>query len=165
MSDLAPLLVVIDAATLIEAQAYSSPTFRRWPHPPARSTNPCADALAVPLRRQQWGLALSESILLDVATVLDDVWQLPPVVIADYVDVLRGIADSSGGGVYTVPTGTPFGSGVPAWMHDIARLILAVEADAAVLRHPKPPLAAGTWDGCWITDPAGFAARAHTIKP
>jgi hypothetical protein len=121
--------------------------------------------LAVPLRRQQWGLALSESILLDVATVLDDVWQLPPVIIADYIDVLHGIADSSGGGVYTVPTETPFGSGVPSWMHDIARLITAVEADAAVLRSPRTPLATGVWQDCWITDPAGFAARAHTIKP
>jgi hypothetical protein len=114
VSDLAPLLVVLDAATLAEAQAYSSPTFRRWPHPAARSTNPCADKLAVPLRRQRWGLALSESILLDVVTVLDDVWQLPPVVIADYADVLRGIAETSGGGIYTVPTETPFGTGVPS---------------------------------------------------
>jgi hypothetical protein len=119
----------------------------------------------VPLRRQQWGLALSERILLDVATVLDDVWQLPPVVIADYIDVLHGIAEASGGGVYTVPATTPFGTGVPSWMHDVARLILAVEADAAVLRRPKTPLAAGVWEGCWITDPPGFAARAHTIKP
>ena len=165
MSDLASLLVVIDAATLIEVQAYSSPTFRRWPHPPGRSTNPCADALAVPLRRQQWGLALSESILLDVATVLDEAWQLPPVLIADYIDVLRGIAETSGGGVYAVPTTTPFGTGVPSWMHDVARLVLAVEADAAMLRHPKKPLAAGVWKGCWITNAAAFAARAHTIKP
>jgi hypothetical protein len=119
----------------------------------------------VPLRRQQWGLVLSESILLDVATVLDEAWQLPPVLIADYIDVLRGIAETSGGGVYTVPAATPFGSGVPSWRHDLARLIQAVEADAAVLRNPKTPLAAGVWDGCWITDPAGFAARAHTIKP
>ena len=165
MSDLAPLLMVLDAATLVEAQAYSSPTFRRWPHPPARSTNPCADALAVPLQRQQWGLALSESILLDVATVLEDIWQLPPIVITDYVDVLCGIAEFSGGGVYAVPTETPFGTGVPSWMHDVARLILAVEADAAVVRYPKTPLAAGEWEGCWIADPADFAARAHTIKP
>jgi hypothetical protein len=121
--------------------------------------------LAVPLRRQQWGLVLSDSILLDVATVLDDVLQLPPVIIADYIDVLRGIAETSGGGVYAVPTATPFGTGVPSWMHDVARLVLAVEADAAVLRSPRTPLATGVWEGCWITDPAGFAARAHTIKP
>lgn len=164
MSDLAPLLVVLDAATLVEAQAYSSPTFRRWPHPPARSTNPCADALAVPLRRQQWGLALSESILLDIATVLGEVWQFPPVVIADYVDVLRSIAETSGGGIFAVPTETPFGTGVPLWMHDVARLILAVEADAAVVRHAKTP-DAGAWEGCWVSEPARFAAQAHTIKP
>lgn len=165
MSELAPLLVVLDAATLVEAQAYSSPTFRRWPRPPARSTNPCADALGVPLRRQQWGLALSEGILFDVATVLDAVWQLPAVVIADYIDVLGGIAETSGGGIYSTPTETPFGTGVPPWMHDVARLVLAIEADAAVVRRPRAPLAAGVWEGCWIADPEGFAARAHTIKP
>jgi hypothetical protein len=101
-------------------------------------------------------LALSESILLDVATVLDDVWQLPPVVIADYVDVLRGIAETSGGGIYTVPIETPFGTGVPSWMHDVARLIRAVEADAA--KTPSPQ-ASGTVAGSQTRQ---VSRREHT---
>lgn len=45
----APLLVVIDVATLVTAQAFSSPSYRSWPHPPAASTNRSADAVAVTL--------------------------------------------------------------------------------------------------------------------
>lgn len=64
-----------------------------------------------------------------------------------------------------MPTETPFGTAVPSWMHNVARLILAVEADAAVVRYPKAPLDAGVWEGCWVAEPARFAAQAHTIKP
>ena len=49
-----------------------------------------------------------------------------------YVASMRAPAEVS-----TVPSDTLFGTGVQPWMHEVARLILAVGANAALLRDPK----------------------------
>lgn len=89
---------------------------------------------------------------------------MPAAAATDYVDALREVADVSGGGVFVVSQPSLFGSGAAPWMGDVARLILSTFADAAVIARSRPPLELGVWEGCWITDPTGFASRAHTIS-
>ncbi len=158
----AEFVVVFDEHVLTRAFLRSSATFATYPRPPARSSNPCADALGVVIHHPQWGLVVSEAQLQRVGHALAAIG-LPAAAVARYFKALTDLAVLSGGGVFALP-------GVPATVDrsrpEIDRVVAVAEwtqADAVVVDEWSTPAQGHLGDEVWFVPPRTFADHAPFV--
>lgn len=93
--------VVFDVNVLVGAVAGGNSPFRSWPSPPPVSDNPFADCVGIVNDAREFGLWLSEHVLINVVRVLADPegfgWEVDAA--EEYAALLVEIADASGGGI------------------------------------------------------------------
>lgn len=168
MSDLSnDRLVVLDEPTLVWAFLSSSATFATYPRPPARSSNPHADALGVVIHHEQWGLVVAIDQLKHVGDALASTTGLPAAVVARYILALRQLTEVSGGGIVAPADDEPLDGGFPPHVRRAAHAAVWADVDALVLtdvdealRH-KVTGEIGT--GRWVTGPRAFADNAPFV--
>lgn len=95
--------VVFDVNVLVLTIAAGESPFRSWPSPPPTSGNPSADCLGVVNDAAEFALWLSPHILVNTGRVLATVLKMPEDEIDEYLQVLGGIAEASGGGITEPP--------------------------------------------------------------
>lgn len=125
-------LVVLDEPTMIWAFLGSSSTFATYPRPPARSSNPHADALGVAIHHRQWGLVVAHDQLRHVGDALAETTGLSAPDVARFVAAIVELAAVSRGGVLSAATG-PVDGRFPPHVVRAAAAAACAEVDALVL--------------------------------
>lgn len=165
MSDLTnDRLVVLDEPTLVWAFLSSSPTFASYPRPPARSSNPHADALGVPVHHDQWGLVASLEQIKHVGDALIETTGQPAPVVARYILSIRQLTGLSRGGIVAPTDDTPLADDYPAHVRRAAHAATWADVDALVLTDVDEALRAKVMvdvaAGRWVAGPRSFADHA-----
>lgn len=157
-------LVVLDEPTIIWSFLGSSSTFANYPRPPARSSNPHADALGVAIHHRQWGLVVAQDQLKHVGDALAQTTGLSAPDVARYVAAIAKLTAVSRGGILPAAPG-PLDGRFPAHVARAITAGVAAEADAVVLTNVDDALrrrvaASMGGDPRWICGPRAFSDRA-----
>ena len=155
--------MVLDEPTIIWAFLGSSSTFAHYPRPPARSSNPHADALGVAIHHRQWGLVVAQDQLKHVGDALAQTTGLAAPDVARYVAAIAKLSAVSRGGILPAARGPLDGRFPPHVVRAIAAGA-AAEVDALVLTDVDDALrrrVASSMDGDprWVCGPRAFSDR------
>lgn len=148
---------------LVGAVVGGNSPFRSWPSPPPTSDNPFADSVGIVNDAREFGLWLSEHLLVNTVRVLTEPegfgWGLE--VAEEYVGVLVEVAEASGGG--ELEPAVPVSDCPDHEDNRVLELALACAADLIVsddahLTHMSP------WRGIPILRPKEFASRVDAAR-
>lgn len=157
-----PRRVVFDVNVMVGAVAGGNSPFRSWPSPPPVSDNPFADCVGIVNDAREFGLWLSEHILVNVVRVLTDPdgfgWELDQA--EEYAALLVEIAES-GGGIVEPRVAV---SDCPD--HEDNRILeLALAADADLIVSEDAHLTEmSPWRGIPVVRPREFASRVDVAR-
>ena len=169
MSDLSnDRLVVLDEPTLVWAFLASSSTFAGYPRPPARSSNPHADALGVAVHHQQWGLVVTVEQLKHVGDALAATTGLGAPSVARYIVAIRNLTAVSRGGIVAAAGDDPLAEGYPSHVRRAAHAAIWADVDAVVLSDVDEALRTRVMTDLgsdrWVSGPRAFADYAPFIS-
>ena len=152
--------VTLDVNVFITAVAGGPHAFWAWPSPPPLAGNLAANCLGILNDGMEFSLWLSPHVLTNVARVLAELdWSRAMVL--EYLQVLREIAESSGGGVIE-PT-TQIDDCPDFEDNRILELALASGSNL-IVSNDGDLLTMSPWRGIPIISPADFARRVDAMR-
>jgi predicted nucleic acid-binding protein len=156
-----PVPVVFDVNVLVLAVAAGESPFRSWPSPPPTSGNPSSDCLGVINDVAEFALWLSPHILANTGRVLAAVLKTPDEEVDEYLRVLAGMAEASGGGIADPPQSV----GDCADWEDNRILDLAADVGAFLVVSADVDLTSmSPWRGRPIIEPSQFASMVDASR-
>lgn len=148
---------------LVGAVAGGNSPFRSWPSPPPTSDNPFADCIGIINDAQEFGLWLSEHLLVNTVRVLTDLkgfgWDLE--VTEEYAGVLVEMAEASGGEILEPAVSV---SDCPDYEDNrVLELALACSADL-IVSDDEHLTSMSPWRGIPIVRPNEFTSRVDAAR-
>lgn len=152
--------VTFDINVFISAVAGGPHAFWAWPSPPPLTGNPAANCVGIVNDGQEFSLWLSPHVLTNILRVLAALeWSRERAL--EYLQVLREIAESSGGGVIEPQVSV---DDCPDYEDNRILELALASGSIVIVSDDGDLLTMSPWRGIPIIQPAEFATRVDAMR-